>query len=129
MNIIDNLLSVTATEQYSKVHDSLWSAVNEEISLPECNIYSYNPDLQSGKEKFDRFFSENLLLVWKSWRVLLMKTFFLFSKCINFLTPAELKKNIVDNDPGECHPVIFKKYSRVLGPMLSTIFSENFPQE
>lgn len=44
---IDGLLSVTATEQYSKVHDSLWRTLNEEIGLPDCNIYSYNPDLTS----------------------------------------------------------------------------------
>jgi len=43
------LLSVAATDQYARIHDTLWAAINEEISLPECNIYSYNPDLQSGK--------------------------------------------------------------------------------
>ena len=44
---MDNLLSVTATDQFSQVHDNLWAAINEEIVLPECDIYSYNPDLQS----------------------------------------------------------------------------------
>ncbi len=48
VNNVDNLLSVTASDHYSGVHDSLWTTLNEEIALPECNIYSYNPDLQSG---------------------------------------------------------------------------------
>ena len=47
MTTVDNLLSVTATDQYSRVHDKLWATINEEITLPECDIYSYNPDLQS----------------------------------------------------------------------------------
>ena len=44
---IDSLLSMTATERYTKVHDSLWLTLNEEIDLPDCEIYSYNPDLAS----------------------------------------------------------------------------------
>lgn len=47
MNNVDNLLSVTATDRYAKVHASLWSTLNEEISLPDCDIYSYDPDLMS----------------------------------------------------------------------------------
>ena len=47
MNNVDNLLSVTATERYAKVHAGLWSTLNEEICLPECDIYSYDPDLMS----------------------------------------------------------------------------------
>jgi hypothetical protein len=47
MNQVDNLLSVTATDQFARVHDKLWSTINEEICLPDCDIYSYNPDLQS----------------------------------------------------------------------------------
>jgi len=46
-NNVDTLLSVTATERYAKVHASLWSTLNEEISLPDCDIYSYDPDLMS----------------------------------------------------------------------------------
>jgi len=44
---IDSLLSVTATDQYAKTHDKLWVTLNEEIGLPDCDIYSYNPDLAS----------------------------------------------------------------------------------
>ncbi len=47
MNSVDNLLSVTAMDQYAKVHDNLWSTLNEEIGLPDCDIYSYSPDLAS----------------------------------------------------------------------------------
>lgn len=46
-NNVDNLLSVTASSQYSKVHEKLWVTLNEEIDLQECDIYSYNPDLTS----------------------------------------------------------------------------------
>ena len=47
MNNVDNLLSVTATDRYAKVHYNLWSTLNEEISLQDCDIYSYDPDLIS----------------------------------------------------------------------------------
>jgi len=47
MTNVDNLLSVTATERYAKVHASLWATLNEEICLPDCDIYSYDPDLMS----------------------------------------------------------------------------------
>jgi len=49
MRNVDNLLSVNASDHYNKIRDNLWAALNEEIVLPECNIYSYNPDLQSGQ--------------------------------------------------------------------------------
>jgi len=44
---VDNLLSISATTQYSKIHDKLWVTLNDEIHLMECDIYSYNPDLTS----------------------------------------------------------------------------------
>lgn len=44
---IDGLLSVTVGEPYAKIHDKMWQTLNEEICLPECFIYSYNPDLAS----------------------------------------------------------------------------------
>merc|ERR1711994_742566 len=47
MNSVDSLMSVTATEHYGKVRNSLWSTLTEEIVLPECDIYSYNPDYLS----------------------------------------------------------------------------------
>jgi len=47
MRNVDNLLSVTASSSYGKVHEKLWVTLNEEINLQECDIYSYNPDLTS----------------------------------------------------------------------------------
>lgn len=47
MENVDSLMSVTATEHYGKVRNSLWSTLTEEIVLPECDIYSYNPDYLS----------------------------------------------------------------------------------
>ncbi|KAI9558301.1 hypothetical protein GHT06_015054 [Daphnia sinensis] len=48
MNAVDNNLSATAGDLYnSKLHAQLWAAINDEINLPECDIYSYNSDLAS----------------------------------------------------------------------------------
>jgi hypothetical protein len=44
---VDNLLSVAANSQYSKIYEKLWVTLNNEINLLECDIYSYNPDLTS----------------------------------------------------------------------------------
>ena len=46
-NNIDNLLSISATSQYGKIHDNLWVTLNKEIVLLDCEIFSYNPDLAS----------------------------------------------------------------------------------
>nr|CAG4644255.1 EOG090X0C93 [Lepidurus arcticus] len=48
MNNVDNNLSATAGDHYNaKLRGQLWSAIDEEICLKECDIYSYNPDLAS----------------------------------------------------------------------------------
>nr|CAG4641156.1 EOG090X0C93 [Eulimnadia texana] len=48
INAIDNNLSATAGELYSaKLRTQLWAAMNDEINLSECDIYSYNSDLAS----------------------------------------------------------------------------------
>ncbi len=40
MNAVDNNLSATAGDLYnSKLHAQLWAAINDEINLPECDIY------------------------------------------------------------------------------------------
>jgi len=44
---VDNLLSVAATRQYSRIRDRLWVSLNQEMNLLDCDIYSYNPDLAS----------------------------------------------------------------------------------
>jgi len=45
INSVDNLLSITAMDHYSKVRHDLWHTLNEEIRLQDCDIYSYTPDL------------------------------------------------------------------------------------
>merc|ERR1719451_278257 len=45
VNSVDNLLSITAMDHYSKVRHELWRTLNEEIRLQDCDIYSYTPDL------------------------------------------------------------------------------------
>ncbi|XP_066991735.1 repressor of RNA polymerase III transcription MAF1 homolog [Anabrus simplex] len=47
MNTVDSNLSTTAGEQYGSLRAQLWAAVEDEISMNDCDIYSYNPDLAS----------------------------------------------------------------------------------
>lgn len=46
-NAIDNNLFATANKAYSALQPQLWSALDTEIELGECEVYSYNPDLDS----------------------------------------------------------------------------------
>ncbi|KAG5879246.1 hypothetical protein JTB14_017099 [Gonioctena quinquepunctata] len=46
-NAIDTNLAATAGEQYRLLGPSIWTAIDDEISLENCDIYSYNPDLAS----------------------------------------------------------------------------------
>ncbi|CRL00749.1 CLUMA_CG014005, isoform A [Clunio marinus] len=47
MNSIDSNLSAVAGEQYTQLQNPLWSTIDDEIQLNDCDIYSYNPDLNS----------------------------------------------------------------------------------
>ncbi|XP_055376564.1 repressor of RNA polymerase III transcription MAF1 homolog [Condylostylus longicornis] len=47
MNNVHSNLSALAGEQYQGLRQALWSAVDDEINLNECDIYSYNADLSS----------------------------------------------------------------------------------
>lgn len=47
LNSIEGNLSAVAGEQYHKIRTALWSTIEEEILLNDCDIYSYNPDLNS----------------------------------------------------------------------------------
>lgn len=47
MNSVHSNLSALAGEQYQALRQPLWSAVDDEVNLSECDIYSYNPDLSS----------------------------------------------------------------------------------
>ncbi|KAH8357525.1 hypothetical protein KR084_004642 [Drosophila pseudotakahashii] len=45
LNSIHSNLSALAGDQYQIIRQPLWSAVDDEVILSECDIYSYNPDL------------------------------------------------------------------------------------
>ncbi|GAB6027334.1 RNA polymerase III-inhibiting protein maf1 [Chamberlinius hualienensis] len=45
VNSIDNNLGATARDAYNALRPELWRAVDDEISLSECEVYSYNSDL------------------------------------------------------------------------------------
>ncbi|XP_030382924.1 repressor of RNA polymerase III transcription MAF1 homolog [Scaptodrosophila lebanonensis] len=47
MNSVHSNLSALAGDQYQVLRQPLWTAVDDEIILSECDIYSYNPDLSS----------------------------------------------------------------------------------
>lgn len=47
MNSIDANLSAVACEQFNQLRNALWSTIDEEIALKDCDIYSYNPDMSS----------------------------------------------------------------------------------
>ncbi|XP_037958304.1 repressor of RNA polymerase III transcription MAF1 homolog [Teleopsis dalmanni] len=47
MNSVHSNLSALAGDQYQILRQPLWSAIDDEINLSECDIYSYNPDLSS----------------------------------------------------------------------------------
>ncbi|XP_064640942.1 repressor of RNA polymerase III transcription MAF1 homolog [Lineus longissimus] len=47
MNSIDSLLFASEGDTFSMLRPQLWAALDEEIGLGECELYSYNPDLAS----------------------------------------------------------------------------------
>lgn len=47
MNSVHANLSAIAGDQYQNLRQALWSSVDDEIELNDCDIYSYNPDLNS----------------------------------------------------------------------------------
>lgn len=47
VNSIDSNLSAVAGEQYTQLKNHLWTTIDDEIQLNDCDIYSYNPDLNS----------------------------------------------------------------------------------
>lgn len=47
INTVDGNLNATSGDAYNALKPSLWTAVDDEICLNECDIYSYNPDLNS----------------------------------------------------------------------------------
>ncbi|MBN3325152.1 MAF1 polymerase, partial [Atractosteus spatula] len=47
MNAVNSSLSSVAGGEFSRLQPQLWQAIDDEICLSECDIYSYNPDLDS----------------------------------------------------------------------------------
>lgn len=47
MNAVDGLLTASMGERYNQLRQQLWTSIDEEIVLAECDIYSYSPDLSS----------------------------------------------------------------------------------
>lgn len=47
VNAVDSQLFATVGDAFSSLKQQLWSTIDEEISLAECDIYSYNADLTS----------------------------------------------------------------------------------
>ncbi|ESO82756.1 hypothetical protein LOTGIDRAFT_155774 [Lottia gigantea] len=46
-NAVDTQLFATAGDLFGSFKQQFWTALDEEICLSECDIYSYNPDLNS----------------------------------------------------------------------------------
>ncbi|XP_041972624.1 repressor of RNA polymerase III transcription MAF1 homolog [Aricia agestis] len=44
---VDAALSAVGGMRWRQLKPALWAAIEEEVQLPECRIYSYNPDLAS----------------------------------------------------------------------------------
>ncbi|XP_029635437.1 repressor of RNA polymerase III transcription MAF1 homolog [Octopus sinensis] len=47
VNTINNQLSAVIGDSFSVFKQQLWATIDEEISLTDCDIFSYNPDLVS----------------------------------------------------------------------------------
>jgi len=47
LNVVDSQLQTTAKDVFGCLKQNLWAAIDEEIMLRECDVYSYNPDLSS----------------------------------------------------------------------------------
>lgn len=47
VNAVNCSLFSAVREDFKALKPQLWNAVDEEICLAECDIYSYNPDLDS----------------------------------------------------------------------------------
>lgn len=46
-NYIDACLKSTIGKQYTGVSNKLWTAIDKEIQLDNCSVFSYKPDLES----------------------------------------------------------------------------------
>ncbi|GBP87005.1 Repressor of RNA polymerase III transcription MAF1 homolog [Eumeta japonica] len=46
-NAVDAALSAVGGMRWRQLRPALWTAIEDEVQLPDCRIYSYNPDLTS----------------------------------------------------------------------------------
>jgi hypothetical protein len=46
-NFINTSLGAVLGEKYNRMSSRLWNVIDEEISINDCDVYSYNPDLES----------------------------------------------------------------------------------
>lgn len=58
-NAVNSSLSTAAGEAYSSLQHQLWEAIDNEISLAECDIYRYNWIKYKMRQHF-----ENILVLW-----------------------------------------------------------------
>lgn len=47
VNAVENQLNPTAKDRFGGIKQKLWAAIDDEITLRDCDVYSYNPDLSS----------------------------------------------------------------------------------
>lgn len=47
LNMVDSQLNPTAKDVFGSLKQNLWAAIDDEITLRDCDVYSYNPDLSS----------------------------------------------------------------------------------
>jgi len=47
VNAVDSQLFATSGDTFSTLRHQLWNTLDEEITLNDCDVYSYNPDLSS----------------------------------------------------------------------------------
>lgn len=47
INTVDTQLLAASPDKYGAIKSNLWSMLDEEIALSDCEVYSYNPDLAS----------------------------------------------------------------------------------
>lgn len=47
INNVNSNLSTSLGEEFAKISPTLWKAIDDEICLQDCQIYSYNPDMES----------------------------------------------------------------------------------
>ncbi|XP_055520896.1 repressor of RNA polymerase III transcription MAF1 homolog isoform X2 [Leucoraja erinacea] len=110
VNAVNTSLVSAVGEEFNTLKPQLWDAVDEEISLSECDIYSYNPDLDCdpyGEEgslwSFNYFFHNKRLkrIVFFTCRSV---SGYLYSQCTEISNNFDMdldNEESLDQDPDE----------------------------